>query len=206
MTTLETERPDLRTVPYLDATVELAAATEAARDFLEALGVDCEAPGTLDSARRMAQAYFELLTAPEFTMTTFPNDGGYEELILVSDLPVTSVCEHHLLPFTGLAHIGYLPSGRLLGLSKFARAVDSFARRPQVQERLTSQLAHWLDQTLTPRGVGVIIEANHSCMSLRGAAVSGSSTRTTALTGAIREHPATRAEFLSAVADRTRRI
>lgn len=193
-------------MPGPDAEVGLEAATRAARDFLEALGVDCETPGTLDSPRRMAKAYADLLSAPEFTMTTFPNDEGYQELVLVSDLPVTSVCEHHLLPFTGVAHIGYLPGARLLGLSKFARAVESFARRPQVQERLTSQLAHWLHEALAPRGVGVIVEASHSCMSLRGATVSGSTTRTTALTGAIHDHPATRAEFLAAVADRTRRI
>lgn len=205
MTTLEIERPDLRAVPAPAAGRGVEAAARAARDFLEALGVDCETPGTEQSPLRMARAYAELLTPREFTMTTFPNEEDYEELVLVADLPMTSVCEHHLMPFTGVAHIGYLPGSRLLGLSKFARAVETFARRPQVQERLTRQLASWLDEALTPHGVGVVIEASHSCMSLRGATVGGSMTRTVALTGAIREDPATRAEFLAAVADHTRR-
>ena len=118
---------------------------------------------------------------------------------MVRDIPLQSLCEHHLLPFTGVAHVGYLPDERILGLSKFARVVEMFARRPQVQERLTQQVANWLDEHLAPRGVGVVVEAEHSCMSLRGVRAVGASTRTSALTGMLRTQPATRAEFLAAL-------
>ena len=121
----------------------------------------------------MADAYAELLTAPAFDLTTFANDEGYDELVLVEDIPVQSLCEHHLLPFVGVAHVGYLPGERILGLSKFARTVDFFARRPQTQERLTMQIAEHLTDSLAPRGVGVVIEAEHTCMSLRGARAPG---------------------------------
>lgn len=182
---------------------DLAGATDAARAFLHALGVDCDTVSTADSPRRMAHAYAELLTAREFELTTFPNEEGYDELVVVCDIPFQSVCEHHLLPFTGTAHIGYLPGERILGLSKFARVVELFSRRPQVQERLTMQVSDWLDRELSPRGVGVVLEAQHSCMSLRGVKAAGATTRTAALTGAIRNNPATRAEFLAAI-DRRR--
>jgi GTP cyclohydrolase I len=185
--------------------IDLEAAEGAARSFLEALGVDCAAPGTVDSPRRMAAAYAELFTPREFEMTTFPNDEGYDEMVVVADIPVQSVFEHHLLPFTGVAHVGYLPGDRILGLSKFARVVEMFARRPQVQERLTQQVTNWLDDNLTPRGVGVVVEAEHSCMSLRGAKVEGARTRTTALTGALRSDPATRSEFFAAIGERSKR-
>lgn len=182
---------------------DLDAATTAARAFLEALGVDCRTESTVDSPRRMAHAYAELLTWRPFGLTTFANDEGYDELVVVCDIPFQSVCEHHLLPFTGTAHIGYLPGERIFGLSKFARVVELFARRPQVQERLTMQVSGWLDRELSPRGVGVIVEAEHSCMSLRGVKAAGATTRTTALTGSLRSDPVTRAEFLAAV-DRRR--
>lgn len=181
---------------------DVAAATEAARDFLAALGVPCDSAGTADSPRRMARAYAELLTPREFELTTFPNDEGYDEMVVVCDIPLQSVCEHHLLPFTGTAHVGYLPGERILGLSKFARVVELFARRPQVQERLTKQITDWLDGELSPRGVGVVIEAEHSCMTLRGSRAAGASTRTAAVTGAMRTNPATRAEFFAAIAGR----
>ena len=187
------------------AVPDVESAATAARAFLEALGVDCDTPGTLDSPRRMAAAYAEMFTPREFELTTFPNDEGYDEMVVVSDIPVQSVCEHHLLPFTGVAHVGYLPGDRILGLSKFARVVEMFARRPQVQERLTQQVTRWLDDHLAPRGVGVVVEAEHSCMSLRGAKVDGARTRTTALTGTIRTDPATRAEFFAAIGGRSRR-
>jgi GTP cyclohydrolase IA len=177
----------------------LQAATKAARAFLEALGVPCDAPGTVDSPRRMAQAYAEMLTPRAFELTTFPNDEGYDELVVVRSIPVQSVCEHHLLPFTGVAHVGYLPNDRILGLSKFARVVEMFARRPQVQERLTQQVSDWLDEHLHPVGVGVVIEAEHSCMTVRGVRAAGSVTRTSALAGAIRDNPSTRTEFLAAL-------
>jgi GTP cyclohydrolase I len=133
---------------------------------------------------------------PEFDLTTFANDEGYDELVLVRDIPVRSLCEHHMLPFAGVAHVGYLPGERILGLSKFARMVDFYARRAQTQERLTKQIADHLDRQLAPRGVGVVISAEHSCMSLRGARAAGTRTVTSTLLGRLREDPATRAEFL----------
>ena len=144
----------------------------------------------------MAQAFLEMLTVPEFDMTTFPNDEGYDELVLVEDIPLQSLCEHHMLPFVGVAHVGYLPGDRILGLSKFARTVDFHARRPQTQERLTQQIAEHLQERLRPRGVGVVIEAEHTCMSLRGARAGRARTVTSALLGRLRDDPSTRAEFL----------
>lgn len=185
-------------ISSMDPDVGLQVAARAAREFLEALGVTCDDPGTYNSPLRMAQAYREMLTARTFEMTTFPNHEGYDELVVVRSIPVQSVCEHHLLPFTGTAHVGYLPGDRILGLSKFARVVEMFARRPQVQERLTRQITTWLDEQLRPGGVGVVIEAEHTCMTLRGVRAGGTVTRTTALSGALRENPATRAEFLAA--------
>ena len=181
---------------------DLDAAAAAARSFLDALGVACDTPATLDSPQRMASAYAEMLTPRPFDLTTFDNDEGYDEMVVVCDIPLQSVCEHHLLPFMGTAHVGYLPGERILGLSKFARVVEMFSRRPQVQERLTKQIADWLDSELSPRGVGVVVTAEHSCMSLRGVRAAGATTRTTALTGAMRSDPATRAEFFATVAER----
>ena len=143
------------------------------------------------------QAYAELLSPEPFEMTTFPNTEGYDELVLVRDIPVRSLCEHHMLPFVGVAHVGYLPADRIVGLSKLARTVDHFARRVQTQERLTSQVADHLRQQLDPLGVGVVIEAEHTCMSVRGARAEGASTVTARLLGRLREDPATRAEFLA---------
>ncbi|TXL56597.1 GTP cyclohydrolase I FolE [Aeromicrobium terrae] len=179
--------------------VDLDAATLHARGLLEALGVPSDLPGTIDTPRRMAKAYAALLSAREFDMTSFPNDEGYDELVVVKDIPVQSVCEHHFLPFTGVAHVGYLPGDRILGLSKFARVVEMFARRPQVQERLTVQVADWLVAGLAPRGVGVVIEAEHLCMTLRGVQAAGTTTRTSAVRGLVRDRPHTRAEFLDAL-------
>jgi GTP cyclohydrolase I len=147
----------------------------------------------------MARAYAELFSPPPFELTTFPNDEGYDELVLARSIPMRSVCEHHLLPFTGVAHVGYLPGGRILGLSKLARVVTHFASRPQVQERLTKQVACWLDEQLAPRGVGVVIEAEHSCMTLRGVRASGSSTVTSTLLGTLRTDPRSRQEFFALV-------
>ena len=138
-----------------------------------------------------------------FDLTTFPNDEGYDELVLARDIPVQSVCEHHMLPFVGVAHVGYLPGGRILGLSKLARVVELFARRPQVQERLTSQIAGWLQTHLVPAGAGVVIEAEHLCMSLRGVRATGTTTITSTMLGALREDPRSRAEFLALTRPRT---
>jgi GTP cyclohydrolase I len=156
-----------------------------------------DAEGTRDTPRRMAEAYAELFEPRPFDLTTFPNEEGYDELVLARSIPMQSVCEHHLLPFVGVAHVGYLPGGRILGLSKLARVVEMFARRPQVQERLTRQVADWLQDHLDPRGVGVVIEAEHMCMSLRGVRAAGTTTLTSALHGLVRDQPATRAEFLA---------
>lgn len=185
------------------AAPDVEAATAAAAQFLAALGVDCTGESTADSPRRMAQAYAEMLTPREFEMTTFANEEGYGGLLVVENIPVRSMCEHHLLAFTGVAHVGYLPGERILGLSKFARVVEMFAKRPQVQERLTQQVATWLDEQLRPGGVGVVIEAEHTCMTLRGAMASGASTRTTAMTGRLQTDPALRREFLDSIPRRT---
>jgi GTP cyclohydrolase I len=180
--------------------VDLDAAERAARDLLLALGADVEAAGLRDTPRRIAGAYGELLTPLPFNATTFPNDESYDELVVVRDIPFQSLCMHHLLPFHGVAHVGYLPAERIIGLSKFGRVVDFFARDLQLQERLTTQVADWIDEQLAPRGVGVIIEATHLCMSLRGVQKAGSQTVTSALRGSVKEDPRTRQEFLSLAA------
>jgi len=182
--------------------VDLAVAEKAATDMLAALGLPIDSADMFETPRRLVHAYAEMLTPPEFDSTTFENAAGYDELVLVSDIPVHSLCEHHLLPFTGVAHVGYLPSARILGLSKFARTVEFFARRAQTQERLTMEIADHLSERLEPHGVGVVIEAEHTCMSLRGAKAAGARTVTAALRGRMRDDPKTRAEFLSLTRDR----
>ena len=177
--------------------IDLPAAERAARDLLTALGCDLEAESVRDTPRRMAGALAELLTPRPFHATTFPNDEGYDELVVARDIPFHSLCEHHLLPFHGVAHVGYLPGARIVGLSKLGRVVDLYARRLQVQERLTTQVARWLCATLEPRGVGVVIEAEHLCMSLRGVQKPGAWTVTSALHGHLRDDLRTREEFLS---------
>src|SRR3982751_328998 len=177
--------------------VDLDAAERAAGDLLLALGADLDSEGLRDTPQRMAAAYAELLTPEPFNLTTFANDEGYDELILVRDIPFQSLCMHHLLPFHGVAHIGYLPGERILGLSKFARVVELFARDLQVQERMTKQIAGWLQQRLAPKGVGVLLEAEHLCMSLRGVQKFGAKTATSALHGLVRDDPRTRQEFLA---------
>jgi GTP cyclohydrolase I len=178
-------------------TVDPAAAERAAADLLSALGLDLAAEHLADTPGRMAGALLEMTTGPDFELTTFPNDEGYDELVLVRDIPVQSLCEHHVLPFLGVAHVGYLPGERILGLSKFARMVTFHARRPQTQERLTKRIADDLHEHLRPRGVGVVIEAEHTCMSLRGARAPGTRTLTSSLSGLLRDDPRSRAEFLS---------
>jgi GTP cyclohydrolase I len=176
---------------------DLDAAERAAEAFLRALGLDPESEGLRDTPRRMATAYAELLTPRAFDLTTFANEERYDELVLARDIPIRSVCEHHLLPFVGVAHVGYLPGERILGLSKLARVVELFAHGPQVQERLTKQIADWLDRHLQPNGVGVVIEAEHLCMTLRGVQAVGSRTLTSTLSGVLREDPRSRSEFLA---------
>jgi GTP cyclohydrolase IA len=185
--------PVLHVVPSID----LEAAEKAAADLLVALGADLEDEGLRDTPRRVAHAYAELLTPKPFNLTTFPNDEGYDELVLARDIPFHSLCMHHMLPFHGVAHVAYLPGDRIIGLSKLARVVELFARDLQVQERLTRQVADWLQTHLAPKGVGVVIEAEHLCMSLRGVQKPGSRTVTSALHGLVREDPRTRQEFLA---------
>ena len=187
--------PHLHVVP--DTEIDLAKAERAVADLLDALGVDRSADGLASTPGRVARAYGELLTPRPFRATTFANDEGYDELVVARAIPFSSLCEHHLLPFTGWAHVGYLPDARLLGLSKLARVVDHFARRLQVQERLTAQVANFIATALQPKGVGVVIEAEHLCMSLRGVRSSGTRTVTSALKGLVRDDPRTRAEFLA---------
>jgi GTP cyclohydrolase IA len=177
--------------------LDLAAAERAAADLLHALGADLTDESLRDTPRRMAAAYAELLTPEPFNATTFPNDGAYDELVVVRDIPFHSLCEHHLLPFVGVAHVGYIPGERIVGLSKLARVVDHFARDLQVQERLTTQISGWLQGELSPKGVGVVIDAEHTCMSLRGATKPGTRTVTSALHGLVRDDPRTRQEFLA---------
>ena len=177
--------------------IDLDAAQDAAAAFLEALGLSLDAEGLADSPGRMARAYAELLTPRPFEMTTFPNDEGYDELVLARRIPLRSVCEHHLLPFVGVAHVGYLPGQRILGLSKLARTVEHHARHAQTQERLTQRVADQLRHSLAPKGVGVVVEAEHTCMTLRGVRAPGSRTVTSALFGRLRDDPASRAEFLA---------
>jgi GTP cyclohydrolase IA len=176
---------------------DLERAELAAADLLDALGIDTTSDSLRETPRRMAAMYAELLTPSDFNVTTFANDGGYDELVVARSIPFHSLCEHHLLPFVGVAHVGYLPGERIIGLSKLARVVDLFARRPQVQERMTTSIAGWLAQQLDPRGVGVVLEAEHMCMSLRGVQKAGSLTVTSALHGLVRDDPRTRQEFLA---------
>ena len=191
--------PEYLRVENPAAGMDLVAAEESARCMLKALGLSVDQDTLRDTPGRMVRAYAELFTPRPFSLTTFPNDEGYDELVLARAIRMHSVCEHHLLPFVGLAHVGYLPGERILGLSKLARVVEHFARRPQVQERLTKQVADWIQEHLSPKGVGVVIEAEHTCMTLRGVQATGSSTVTSALLGTLRSDARSRQEFLAAI-------
>jgi GTP cyclohydrolase I len=177
--------------------VDLPAAERAVADLLRALGRDPASAHLAETPRRVADSLREMLTCQPFDLTTFPNDEGYNELVIATRIPVQSLCEHHLLPFSGVAHIGYLPGDRVLGLSKLARVLELFARDLQVQERLTQQVADWLQANLAPRGVGVVIEAEHLCMSLRGVRATGARTLTSALHGLLRDDARSRQEFFA---------
>jgi GTP cyclohydrolase I len=177
--------------------IDFPGAQRAAHDLLRALGADPDAEGLQDTPRRMADAYAELLTAQPFKATTFANCDGYDQLIVAGAIPFHSLCMHHLLPFHGVAHVGYLPGERIIGLSKLGRVVELFARDLQIQERMTTQIADWLQRNLAPRGVGVVLEAEHLCMSLRGVQKLGARTVTSALHGLVRDDARTRQEFLA---------
>jgi GTP cyclohydrolase I len=180
-----------------DHGIDRTRAVAAVSELLTALGRDIRSPHLAGTPGRVADALIELLTPRPFLATTFPNDDGYDELVVVADIPFDSLCEHHLLPFRGVAHVGYVPGDRLLGLSKFARVVERFARDLQVQERLTRQIADWVDDELDPVGVGVVLEAEHLCMSLRGVQARGTRTVTSSLVGVLRDDQRMRREFLA---------
>jgi len=187
--------------------INQARAEAAVRELLLAVGEDPDRPGLQDTPARVARAYAETFAGlwqdPAAVLaTTFDED--HDELVLVKDIPMYSTCEHHLVPFHGAAHIGYIPGddGRVTGLSKLARLVDAYARRPQVQERMTRQIADALADGLKPRGVIVVIEAEHLCMAMRGIRKPGSTTVTSAVRGMFRDNPATRAEAMSLVLGR----
>ena len=180
-----------------DREIDHPGVQRAARELLRALGADVDSEGLQETPRRVADAYAELLSPRPFRATTFPNDDGYDELIVAQAIPFHSLCMHHLLPFHGVAHVGYLPGERIIGLSKLGRVVELFARDLQIQERLTIQIAGWLQRELEPKGVGVVLEAEHLCMSLRGVQKFGSRTVTSALHGLVRDDPRTRQEFLA---------
>lgn len=192
----EPTRPHLQVI-RAGAEIDFVRAERAIKDLLVALGQDTSDAHTRDTPRRVAAAYAEMLTPRSFNLTTFSNDEKYDELVLARDIPFHSLCQHHLLPFKGIAHVGYLPGEQILGLSKLARVVELFARGLQVQERLTKQVANWLQVQLAPKGVGVVMEAEHLCMSLRGVRASGSRTVTSALHGLLRTDPRSRAEFFA---------
>jgi GTP cyclohydrolase IA len=189
-------RPKLELVGRSSA-VDLVRAERAVAELLAALGQDPTSVELAETPRRVAASYAELLTPAPFTLTTFPNDEGYDELVLARAVLFSSLCQHHLLPFVGVAHVGYLPADRILGLSKLARVVELFARRLQLQERLTAQVADWLQDQLVPKGVGVVLEAEHLCMSLRGVRAAGARTVTSTLHGLLRSDPRSRQEFLA---------
>lgn len=174
----------------------------AVRELLLAIGEDPERDGLRDTPARMARMYAEVFAGlqhdpADLLGVTFPEE--HREMVILRDIPFASFCEHHLLPFSGRAHIGYIPNGRVIGLSKLARLVDGFARRPQVQERLTSAIADTLMTTLKPDGVAVLIEASHTCMTIRGVQKPGATMVTSAVRGGFRQRPETRAEFFALV-------
>ncbi|MEL7428649.1 MAG: GTP cyclohydrolase I FolE [Pseudomonadota bacterium] len=177
-------------------------AEDAVRTLMKWVGEDIDREGLVDTPRRVAKAYLELfggydLDAEEVLGRTFEEVGGYDDMVIVRDIPFHSHCEHHMVPIIGKAHVAYLPDGCVLGLSKIARTVEIFARRLQTQENMTAQIAHTIDDALQPRGVAVIIEAEHMCMAMRGIRKQGSTTMTSAFTGAFHDTPAEQQNFFA---------
>jgi GTP cyclohydrolase I len=184
------------------APVDHARIRRAVREILIAVGEDPDREGLQETPDRVARMYAEVFAGLHLDprvhlQKTFTQK--HDEMVLVKDIEFASCCEHHLLPFTGTAHVGYLPDGKIVGLSKLARVVDVVARRPQVQERMTEEIADLVMDELRPRGVGVLVEATHSCMTVRGVRKPGSLTVTSALRGIFKTNPATRAEFMALV-------
>jgi len=176
-------------------------AEAAVRTLIRWAGDDPEREGLLDTPGRVVRSYEELFSGYEtdpsnYLQRTFEEVNGYDELVILSDIPVVSFCEHHMLPFLGRAHVGYLPDRRVVGISKLARVVHGYARRLQIQEKLTAQIAQAVQDVLKPKGVGVLIKSEHSCMTMRGVNTPGSRLTTSTLLGAVRDDPRTRQEFL----------
>ena len=176
----------------------------AVQSILEAIGEDPQREGLVDTPRRVADMYEEVFAGLKVDPASYLSVGfeeRHKEMVILRDIPFNSVCEHHLLPFVGKAHVGYIPAGRIVGLSKLARVVEGFSRRPQLQERLTSQIADTIVDAIKPTGVGVVIEAQHFCMILRGVKKPGSTMVTSAMRGLFKTNPPTRAEFLEFIRD-----
>ena len=189
-------------LPATDGRPSQKEAEDAVRVLLRWAGDDPEREGLVDTPARVAKAYKELfsgyeLAAEDVLGRTFEEVGGYDDVVLVKDIPFFSHCEHHMVPIIGKAHIAYLPNGRVLGLSKIARVVDIYGRRLQTQETMTAQIARAIDDTLQPRGVAVMIEAEHMCMAMRGVQKQGSTTLTTTFTGIFKTEPAEQARFMT---------
>ena len=182
--------------------VDNDAGAEAIRKLLVAIGEDPNREGLEGTPRRITEMYREIFAGMDqdpYETLSVGFEEGHEEMVIVRDIPFFSMCEHHFLPFHGVAHVGYIPKGRVVGISKLARAVDIFAKRPQVQERLTSQIADAIMQVIKPRGVAVIMEAEHLCMTMRGVKKPGSKVVTSANRGIFRSNLATRNEFMSII-------
>ena len=182
--------------------VDLLRIEHAVREILDAIGEDPSREGLLETPARVALAYAELFSGlrddpRDHLRVTFDED--HREMVVLRDIPFASMCEHHLMPFTGRAHVGYIPNGRVVGLSKLARLVDGYARRPQIQERMTSEIADAIMEELQPDGCGVIIEAAHTCMTIRGVKKPDSVMVTSAMRGGFKKRPETRAEFMSII-------
>lgn len=185
-----------------DAPVDLDRIEAAVREILAAVGENPRRAGLLDTPRRVARMYQEMFSGlhqdpARHLEVVFPEE--YDEMVLIRDIPFTSMCEHHLLPFNGVAHVAYIPDGKVTGLSKIARVVDEVARRPQVQERMTQEIADMINEHLETTGVAVVVSAEHSCMAIRGIRKPGSRTVTSALRGIFKTNQASRAEFMSLI-------
>jgi GTP cyclohydrolase I len=181
-----------------------ADAEAAVRTLIEWAGDDPDREGLLDTPKRVAKSYRELFAGYEtdpraYLERTFDEVGGYDELVVLKDIRVVSFCEHHMLPFLGKAHVGYLPRNRVVGISKLARVVHGFARRLQIQEKLTAEIAEAIQDILDPKGVGVVVVSEHSCMTMRGVNTPGSRLTTSHLLGEVRDDPRTRQEFFELV-------
>ncbi|MXW34517.1 MAG: GTP cyclohydrolase I FolE [Chloroflexi bacterium] len=192
----------IHTAPLTRGGFDVDAAEDAVRALIAAIGEDPDREGLRDSPRRIAAMYREMfdgLDRDPREVLAVGFEEGHDELVILREIPFHSMCEHHFMPFHGQAHVGYLPDGRIVGLSKLARAVEIFARRPQVQERLTNQVAECIEEALNARGVGVVIEAEHLCMTARGVRKPGSKMVTSAMRGAFRSDANTRSEFLELI-------